>query len=73
LIFESFLLFLSWVVNFAALSFIGIVWCAYFGWLTNIRTWSLEFIDGSLPWAIGLTVAGICILAVGIFMARFER
>jgi hypothetical protein len=73
LLFESFVFFLSWVVNFAAVSFVVIVWCAYFGWLTTIRTWSLEFIDGSLVWAIGLTVAGICMLAIGIFMERFER
>lgn len=67
---KAFVLFFGWVLRALSIAVIVIAWLAYLGFWTKIGEFSLGFIRGSLPWAIGLTVGGLILLALGIAMSR---
>jgi len=66
---KAFVLFFGWALRALSIAVIVIAWLAYLGFWTKIGEFPLAFIRGSLPWAIGLTVGGFILLALGIVMS----
>jgi hypothetical protein len=50
---------IRWLLKAIGIFLIAVAWLAYFGLWENIGSFSLDFIEGSLAWAIGLTIAGV--------------
>ena len=70
---QAFVLFFGWVLRVFSIAVIVIAWLAFLGFWTKIGEFSLAFIQGSLSWAIGLTVGGFILLALGIVMSPSSR
>ena len=70
---DAFDLFLSWIIRALGVFLIIFAWLSYSGWVTSIGNWSLEFIADSLVWAIGISVVGAFILALGVVFGRGNR
>jgi hypothetical protein len=62
--------FVGWVLRVAGILVIAAAWLGYFGLWKNIGSFSLNFITKNLAVPIGLTIAGIFLIAFSSAIAR---